>query len=183
MEGLKGTRFGGAFVVMNGVPNGPINRYDPVIGSVIENNSLINSDNLQLGENGLMYPQESIKAGASRALNVTTKDMTGVSWYPKTDPIIPFQSGKTTVVKPDEGALFAAVQSAEPGDTLLLSAGEHVVGKFLKIDKPLTFKGNGNANVLFERSALFEILDGGSLQIMGFLIRKMMITVFIMLNI
>ena len=49
MEGLKGTRFGGAFVVMNGVPNGPINRYDPVIGSVIENNSLINSDNLQLG--------------------------------------------------------------------------------------------------------------------------------------
>ena len=235
MEGLKGTRFGGAFVVMNGVPNGPINRYDPVIGSVIENNSLINSDNLQLGagadeersgppsdttfvdnliynedgrdvftvyddmsgidfqnnvlasmdppdftsgftrkkvtlkraKNGLMYPQESIKAGASRALNVTTKDMTGVSWYPKTDPIIPFQSGKTTVVKPDEGALFAAVQSAEPGDTLLLSAGEHVVGKFLKIDKPLTFKGSGNANVLFERSALFEILDGGSLQIMG----------------
>ena len=49
MEGLKGTRFGGALVVMNGVPNGPINRYDPVINAVIENNSLINSDNLQLG--------------------------------------------------------------------------------------------------------------------------------------
>jgi len=39
MEGLKGTRFGGALVVMNGVPNGPINRYDPVINAVIENNT------------------------------------------------------------------------------------------------------------------------------------------------
>lgn len=49
MEGLTGSRFGGALVVMNGVPNGPINRYDPVISAVITNNSLINSDNIQLG--------------------------------------------------------------------------------------------------------------------------------------
>jgi len=49
MEGLKGTRFGGALVVMNGVPNGPINRYDPVIDALIANNTLINSDNVQLG--------------------------------------------------------------------------------------------------------------------------------------
>lgn len=235
MEGLKGTRFGGAFVVMNGVPNGPINRYDPVIGSVIENNSMINSDNLQLGagadeersgppsdttftdnliynedgrdvftvyddmsgidfennvlasmdppdftsgftrekvtlkraKNGLMYPQSSITAGASRDLKVTTKDMTGVSWYPKTDPIVPFGSGKTTRVNADAGALFAAVESAEAGDTLVLSRGDYVVGKFLKIRKPLTIKSNGGANVSFERSALFEILDGGSLQIIG----------------
>ena len=235
MEGLKGTRFGGAFVVMNGIPNGPINRYDPVVGGVIENNSLINSDNLQLGagsdperygppkdttfvnnliynedgrdvftvyddmsgidfngnvlgsmdppdftggftrekvtlkraKNGLMYPQASITAGASRDLKVTTKDMTGVSWYPKTDPLVPFQSGKTTRVSAEEGALFAALQSAEPGDTLLLGAGDFVVGKFLKIKTPLTIKSIGNANISFERSALFEILDGGSLQIIG----------------
>ena len=235
MEGLKGTRFGGAFVVMNGVPNGPINRYDPVIGSVIENNSMINSDNLQLGagadeersgppsdttfmdnliynedgrdvftvyddmsgidfqnnvlgsmdppdftggfkrekvnltraENGLMYPQSSVEAGASRDLKVTVKDMTGVSWYPKSDPNVAFGSGKTISVNSDEGALFAAVQSAEPGDTLSLSAGDYVVGKFLKIGVPLTIKANGNVNLSFERSALFEILDGGSLQLMG----------------
>ncbi|MDB2438456.1 polysaccharide lyase 6 family protein [Hellea sp.] len=235
MEGLKGTRFGGAFVVMNGVPNGPINRYDPVIDSLIENNSLINSDNLQLGagsdeersappsntvfennliynedgrdvftvyddmsgilfdgnvlgsmdppefttgfvhehlkmsraENGLMYPQAGIDAGASRDLTVTAKDVTGVSWYPKTEPTIEFQSGKTISVSSDEGALFSAVQSAEAGDTLSLSAGDYVVGKFLKVDKPLTFKANGNVNLSFERSTLFEILDGGSLQLMG----------------
>jgi len=235
MEGLKGTRFGGAFVVMNGVPNGPINRYDPVIGAVIENNSLINSDNLQLGagsdeersgppdnsrfennlifnddgrdvftvyddmsgidfqdnilgsmdppdftggfareaitltraKNGLMYPQSGVVAGASRDLAVTTKDMTGVSWFPKSDPVIPFQSGKTITVNPEEGALFSAVQSAEAGDILSLRPGSYVVGKFLKLDKPLTVKAEGEVNLSFERSALFEILDGGSLQIDG----------------
>lgn len=235
MEGLKGTRFGGALVVMNGVPNGPINRYDPVIGALIENNSLVNSDNVQLGagsdeersgppsdsrfennlivnegerdvftvyddmsgiafknnvlgsmdpprfsegfmrenltlkraKNGLMYPQSGREEGASRDLSVTTKDMVGPSWYPKTDPLIPFQSGKTTTVSNDEGALFAAVQAAGAGDTLTLQSGNYVVGKFLKVDKPLTIKASGKVNLSFERSALFEIIDGGSLQIIG----------------
>jgi len=48
MEGLTGSRFGGALVVMNGVPNSPANRYQQVKDSVIENNSLVNSDNVQL---------------------------------------------------------------------------------------------------------------------------------------
>ncbi|MEP3891465.1 MAG: polysaccharide lyase 6 family protein [Hellea sp.] len=235
MEGLKGTRFGGALVVMNGVPNGPINRYDPVIGALIENNSLINSDNVQLGagsdeersgppsdsrfesnliynddgrdvftvyddmsgidfksnilgsmdppdftegfsraslemsraDNGLLYPQSDRAEGASRDLSVTTKDMTGVSWFPKTEPVVQFQSGKTITVTSDEGALFSAVQSAEAGDIISLRPGNYVVGKFLKLDKPLTFKAEGKVNLSFERSALFEILDGGSLQIIG----------------
>jgi len=235
MEGLKGTRFGGALVVMNGVPNGPINRYDPVVNAVIENNTLVNSDNLQLGagsdeersgppsdsvfasnlifnddgrdvftvyddmsgidfkdnilgsmdppdftdgfahehvtlargENGLMYPQSGVDEGASRDLSVTSKDMTGVSWYPKTEPIVPFQSGKTINVKPDEGALLNAIKSAEAGDTLLLSTGDYIEGKFLRVDKPLTIKAEGKVNLSFERSTLFEIMDGGSLQIEG----------------
>ena len=48
MEGLAGYRFGGALVVMNGVPNSPINRYHQVENALIENNSLINSDHVQL---------------------------------------------------------------------------------------------------------------------------------------
>ena len=48
IEEVKGYRFGGALVVMNGVPNSPINRYDGVEDSVIESNSLINSDHIQL---------------------------------------------------------------------------------------------------------------------------------------
>ena len=235
MEGLKGTRFGGALVVMNGVPNGPINRYDPVVEALIENNSLINSDNLQLGvgsdeersgppsdtvfqnnliynsdgrdvftvyddmsgidfkenvlgsmdppdftigfsreniklsrsTNGLMYPQEGVSAGARRRLMVTGKSNTGVFWYPKTEPIVPFQSGKTKSVSPGEGALFEALKSAGDGDVLSLEGGDYVVGKFLRIDKPLTIKANGKVNLSFERSTLFEIVDGGSLQLIG----------------
>lgn len=48
MEGLTGYRFGGALVVMNGVPNSKINRYHQVEDSLIENNSLINSEHIQL---------------------------------------------------------------------------------------------------------------------------------------
>jgi poly(beta-D-mannuronate) lyase len=46
MEGLKGYRFGGALVVMNGVPNSSINRYHQVEDSIIQNNSIINSDHI-----------------------------------------------------------------------------------------------------------------------------------------
>lgn len=48
LEGLAGYRFGGALVVMNGVPNSKINRYHQVEDSIIENNTLVNSDHIQL---------------------------------------------------------------------------------------------------------------------------------------
>ncbi|MEL4308650.1 chondroitinase-B domain-containing protein [Joostella sp. CR20] len=47
-EGLTGYRFRGAFVVMNGVPNSPINRYFQVEDARVENNTFINSDHVQL---------------------------------------------------------------------------------------------------------------------------------------
>lgn len=48
MYGLTGYRFGGAFVVMNGVYDSPINRYHQVKNATIENNSIIDSDHIQL---------------------------------------------------------------------------------------------------------------------------------------
>ena len=48
LYGLTGHRFRGALVIMNGVPNGPINRYDPVIDSVMDNNIVVDSDYIQL---------------------------------------------------------------------------------------------------------------------------------------
>jgi poly(beta-D-mannuronate) lyase len=235
MEGLKGTRFGGALVVMNGVPNGPINRYDPVINARIENNSIINSDNIQLGagsdeersgvpedstfesnliyhedgrdvftiyddmsgidfknnvlvgkpspelttgfdekqvalsrgENGLLYPQTGLESGAARDLKVTSKDMTGVTWFPKAEPTIAFASGKTINIEPREKALSGAIEAAEAGDVIVLSAGDYVANKFLRLDKPLTIKGTGEVNLTFERTAMFEILNGGSLQLIN----------------
>ncbi|MCY4656764.1 MAG: polysaccharide lyase 6 family protein, partial [Gammaproteobacteria bacterium] len=48
LYGLRGFRFGGALVIMNGVPNSPINRYHQVEDSVIENNTIINSAYIEL---------------------------------------------------------------------------------------------------------------------------------------
>ncbi|MBL7875287.1 MAG: polysaccharide lyase 6 family protein [Cyclobacteriaceae bacterium] len=48
LTGLTGYRFRGALVVMNGVPNSPINRYNQVVDSKIENNILIDCDYIQL---------------------------------------------------------------------------------------------------------------------------------------
>ncbi|MEG3765423.1 polysaccharide lyase 6 family protein [Alteromonas sp. 14N.309.X.WAT.G.H12] len=49
LYGLTGRRFRGALVIMNGVPNSPPNRYDPVIDSAMNNNVVIDSDYIQLG--------------------------------------------------------------------------------------------------------------------------------------
>ena len=48
MQGLTGHRFGGGFVVMNGVPNSAINRYHQVEDALIENNTIIDVDHIEL---------------------------------------------------------------------------------------------------------------------------------------
>jgi poly(beta-D-mannuronate) lyase len=47
---LTGTRFSGALVVMNGVPNSPINRYNQVDGAVIEGNTFEGVAAIELAE-------------------------------------------------------------------------------------------------------------------------------------
>ena len=48
LAGLSGHRFGGAFVVMNGVPDSPINRYHQVDGALIENNTIVGARHIEL---------------------------------------------------------------------------------------------------------------------------------------
>lgn len=48
LYGLTGHRFRGALVIMNGVPNSPPNRYDPVVDSLMNNNIVVDSDYIQL---------------------------------------------------------------------------------------------------------------------------------------
>ena len=48
LYGLTGYRFRGALVVMNGVPNSPLNRYNQVVDAKIENNVLVDCDHIQL---------------------------------------------------------------------------------------------------------------------------------------
>ncbi|MEP4484208.1 MAG: polysaccharide lyase 6 family protein [Halioglobus sp.] len=237
LEGLTGYRFGGGLVVMNGVPNSPINRYHQVEEALIEKNTLVNVDHVQLaagsdeersavpvksefsdnlifnedkhdvftlfddmsgisfknnvlyevknpqltqgfssqkfemvrGSNGLLAPKsgELDGVGAKRDLAVLDKKQTGAQWYPKTDSSIKFGVGRTIDVKPNTPALQDAIAKAEAGDTIRLAAGDYGVSKVLKIDKPLTLSGKGSVRIDFERSALFEIVDGGSLQLKG----------------
>jgi len=47
--GLTGYRFRGAFVMMNGVPNSPPNRYVPVINSKANNNTFIDCEHILFG--------------------------------------------------------------------------------------------------------------------------------------
>lgn len=237
LEGLTGYRFGGGLVVMNGVPDSPINRYHQVEDAVIEQNTLVNVDHVQLaagsdeersavpvrsifsnnlifnedrrdvftlfddmsgirftnnvlykvedpklsegfasqdfrmirGANGLLNPEPGTLTGVgvSRDLAVLDKNETGTQWYPKSGSSIRFGTGSTIEVKPDPAALHDAIEQAGAGDTLRLTAGDYVISKVLKISKPLTLSGDGEVRIVYERSTLFEIADGGSLQLRG----------------
>ncbi|WP_420580889.1 polysaccharide lyase 6 family protein [Reichenbachiella sp.] len=67
--GLTGHRFRGAMVVMNGVPNSPINRYNQVIDSKINNNTFINCDYVQLCA-GSDEERSAIPQGTSISNNI-----------------------------------------------------------------------------------------------------------------
>ena len=48
LHGLTGYRFGAAFTVMNGVPDSPLNRYHQVEAVLMENNSIVECDYIEL---------------------------------------------------------------------------------------------------------------------------------------
>jgi len=58
--------------------------------------------------------------GVSSDLKVTQKDETGVSWYPKTDPVIAFGSGKSISIEPGDRVVSKALADAEPGGVINL---------------------------------------------------------------
>ncbi|WP_299597254.1 chondroitinase-B domain-containing protein [uncultured Microbulbifer sp.] len=129
---------------------------------------------LKRAKNGLLYPVDKAAAakGASKDLVVTTKEMTGPSWYPKSEPVTPFDSGKKITVRPGEDALFDAIASASDGDTLVLERGNYTAGKRLDINKTLTIKAKkpGKVTLASSRPVMFEIQDGGSLSLDGLVI-------------
>ena len=122
---------------------------------------------------GLMRPvsQDFENVGASADLEVLNRNKTGVDWYPKPDSSSVFGSGGVIPVGSDEGELEAAVKNAGAGDVLELTGEQYEVTRLIRIDRPLTIRGpSGDEDkplILFERNALFEIADGGSLQLKG----------------
>lgn len=121
---------------------------------------------------GLMRPADEGLAGvgASADLAVLDRDDTGVDWYPKPDHGPGFGTGATTGVGPGEGEFESAVAAAGPGDSIELAPGDYQVSRLLAITVPLTIRAadaDDKPAIRFERSAMFEIQDGGSLQLQG----------------
>ena len=125
---------------------------------------------LASADNGLLHPEDAQFAdvGASRDLEVLDRESTGVSWYPKPGPETRFDTGETITIGPGEDALFDAANGAGKGDIIVLEPGEYIVTKIIVLDRPLTIRAApGTATIEFERTALFEIADGGSLKLSG----------------
>ena len=127
---------------------------------------------LQKLPTGLMRPvdPELAGVGASADLTVLDRDATGVDWYPKPDNTPLFDTGKTIRIAPKRDALFDAVSKASAGDIIELEPGDYLVSKFIEIHVPVTVRAadpGKKPKIEFERTALFEIKDGGSLKLQG----------------
>jgi poly(beta-D-mannuronate) lyase len=143
-----------------------------VAAPVIERGFSSRTVRLEKGPNGLMQPADEALAGvgARRDLAVISRDATGVAWYPKPDFGPRFGAGKVVRVGPAEGELERAVAAAGAGDTIELEPGNYIVRRLLNVTAPLTVRaaaGGEKPVIAFERTALFEIRDGGSLQLRG----------------
>jgi poly(beta-D-mannuronate) lyase len=127
---------------------------------------------LQKLPTGLMRPVDPdlTGVGASADLAVLDRASTGVDWYPKPDNRPRFDSGTTKRIEPARDALHDAVKAAAPGDVIELAAGDYLVAKIIDVHVPLTIRAadeSDSPRIEFERTALFEIKDGGSLKLQG----------------
>lgn len=161
--------------------------YDEISGIAFENNILNDvkksqikqgftskSFNVTRAKNGLMYPvgDDFANIGISKNFKPVIKNDVGAAWYPKVEKHVALDSGAVIPVS-DSAGFLAAVNSANAGDIVELSAGDYVINKILTINKPITIQAKiiesqaSKVNIAFERSTLFSLVDGGSLKIQG----------------
>lgn len=144
---------------LNGVEDSPLS--DGFDNSGIE---------LRRADNGLLYPVDDALAdvGVSRDLQVLDRTSTGVSWYPKPGADNRFGTGETIGIDPGLDSLTDAAAGASAGDVITMAPGEYLVTKTIVVDRPLTVQATeGAVTIEFERTALFELVDGGSLKLDG----------------
>lgn len=127
---LTGERFSGALVVMNGVPNSPINRYHQVDGAVIENNSFNQVRKIELGE-GSDTERSAVPINSSFNGNIVigSQDQTPFSLYDDMSGIA-FAENKTNFPPPSKIANGFSVLAADmPVPTLAGASGSFGVNK------------------------------------------------------
>ena len=165
----------------------PINIYDDISGIKFKGNVQNDIPGFQISDgftsrevklktldNGLILAKgKKLKGvGADRKLVVLEKAQTGTTWYPKPENTPRFGGGQTHIIKAEGDKLIEAVVNAKTGDVIELKPGHYQVEKLIVIDKPLTIRSAGSEKpvIEFERTALFEIHEGGALKIEGLLI-------------
>nr|MBX2847071.1 hypothetical protein [Acidiferrobacterales bacterium] len=153
---------------------------DPILKDGFVNQPL----SVERGNDGLMRvtlseDSSELAAGLKGELAPITKQDVGTQWYTKSDRRSKFGFGKIVEVKPGQDSLTKAVKAASDGDVLMLTAGAYPVSKVINLDKGLVIKRAQTKGarkkeesveqvlVTFERGALFEIQQGGSLKIDG----------------
>jgi len=99
MVGVKGTDYRAPLSVMMGIPDGPLNGYDPAVDVVIQNNTLINSSPIALSigtrENATVAPKNIVFANnlmysTERGLAIDkSNDISGIEFKGnKTNPLL-----------------------------------------------------------------------------------------------
>ena len=139
---------------------------------VLKEGFINSTPELRREANGLLYPVQERYAnvGVARDIQVLRRGDTGVPWYPKTGPKNRFDTGRTIEIKPGQDTLTTAANGVAGGDIIALSPGDYLVTKTIVVDRPLTVQATSSsraAKIEFERTALFEIADGGSLKLKG----------------
>ena len=91
------------------------------------------------------------------------------TWDPKPSFYPGFDAGNVVHLNPGNNALTRALARAEKVGTFVLNDGDYVESSTLVIDRPVTIRASeGSApHISFERSALFELKDGGNLKLEG----------------
>jgi len=180
MYGLTGHRFRGALVVMNGVPNGPINRYDPVVDSHIDNNIVVDSDHIQLCA-GSDAERSASPVGSSMHNNLFMSktnlspftvydDISGISFEGNVlneEADVPVENGFSkapySVVENENGLLVPAqslIDDIEFGEVKLPVAKEDAGANYYpKVDNLPTFQSGGTHLVEAGTNTILEALN------------------------
>lgn len=124
---------------------------------------------LERDSNGLLMPREALAEGKGMRPTGTraTPDNTGVSWYPRAEEEVFFNTGKVIPVPPGRNTLYEAIQRSQRGDVLELAAGQYVVEKSIDLRHPLSIISRASEKPVlqFQRTSLFNIENGGSLSL------------------
>ncbi len=142
----------------------------PITASGFQNTSL----NFKRNDDGLLIPQDEMakEKGMVPTEGRATPDNTGVTWYPRIEDEVFFETGKTIAVKAGINTLYEAIQKSTAGDVLELESGNYVVEKSIDLKHPLSIvsKASEKPTIQFQRTSLFNIENGGSLTLKNMVI-------------